>query len=189
MPALLSGFVSDDKPMTAREQSALKDDVTIERRFYMKPERAILATVVLSGAEKRSLHPPEICLGAGGWVFNHQSIVPLELGGGQEARVSLISMHRDEESTTEPGKRVRTSGINLFWYQGSDGTICASYEEHVIRTYLDAVFRNVNHRWALMSFFAPLKPQAPGVTDPFEELAATEETKAFIRDLIPHLQP
>lgn len=185
MPALLAGFVSEERPMTAQEQSGLKDDVRIERRLYTKPERAILATVVLSGAEKRSLHAPEVCLPAQGWVMRTQTTVTVPLQDGGELEATLISMHRDVEP--QPGKRTRIHATNLYWYQGSSGATCATYEQHVFRTYMDGVFRNINHRWALMSFYTPLAEQPAGVEDPFAELAAVEDTKTFIRELLPHI--
>jgi len=183
LPAMLSGFVSQDQPMTSKEKSILNEDVRIERRFYTKPERAILATTVLSGAEKRSLHQPEICLPAQGWIISGQTIIPLDLGIGRQVQATLISMFRDVE--TPEGRRTRIRAVNLYWYHGSDGTTCATYDEHVTRTYLDAVFRNVNHRWALLSFFTPLKENVAGLEDPYAELSALEDTKTFIRDLLP----
>lgn len=185
MPALLAGYVSEERPMTAQEQSGLKDDVRIERRLYTKPERAILATVVVSGAEKRSLHAPEVCLPAQGWVMRTQTTVMVPLEDGTELEATLISMHRDVEP--QPGKRTRIHATNLYWYQGSAGATCATYEQHVFRTYMDGVFRNINHRWALMSFYTPLAEQPAGLEDPFAELAAVEDTKAFIRELLPHV--
>ena len=60
--------------------------------------------------------------------------------------------------------------------------------EHVIKTYTDAFFKNINHRWTLLTFFVPLKVSVAGFEDPFAELAAVEETKAFIRELLPKLK-
>ncbi|MDZ4286783.1 MAG: exosortase/archaeosortase family protein [Prosthecobacter sp.] len=185
LPAMFGGFVSNDQPMTSREQSLLNEDVRIERRFYTSAQRAVLTTLVLSGAEKRSLHPPEICLPSQGWVIGAQTTLPVDLGGGRQASATLITLHRDAQ--TPDGRRTRIRALNIYWYQGSDDTTCAGYEEHISRTYLDAIFRNVNHRWALISFFTPLKEDLPGQIDPYAELGALEDTKAFIRELMPQV--
>ncbi|HYF34240.1 MAG TPA: exosortase-associated EpsI family protein, partial [Prosthecobacter sp.] len=185
LPTLLAGFASHDEPMTAREQAELNEDVQIERRFYTSPQRVILAALVLSGAEKRSLHSPDVCLPSQGWIFGGQTTVQIDLGNGKEASAALISMHRDIESAK--GTRVRQRALNIYWYQGSDETTCASYNEHVSRTYMDAVFRNMNHRWALISFFTPWEDDVTGMEGPYAELAALEDTKAFIRQLMPQV--
>lgn len=183
MPGLLAGYASVDQPMTAREKSILAEDVRIERRLYTRSDRAILSTIVLSGAEKRSLHSPDDCLPAQGWMVADKNFVTLDLGDGFTPTASLMTMYRDVEDAN--GRRVRLRALNLFWYLGSDGTSCAGYEEHIWRTYFDALVKNLNHRWALLTFFAPLKTEASGFEDPFAEIKALEDMKEFIRTLMP----
>lgn len=183
MPGLLAGYASVDQPMTAREKSILAEDVRIERRLYTRSDRAILSTIVLSGAEKRSLHSPDDCLPAQGWMVANKNFVTLDLGNGFTPTASLMTMYRDVEDSS--GRRVRLKALNLFWYLGSDGTSCAGYEEHIWRTYFDALVRNLNHRWALLTFFVPLKTEASGFEDPFAEIQALEDMKEFIRTLMP----
>lgn len=187
LPAKLGGFESTELPMTSKERGGLAAGVQIGRRFYTSANRAILATVVLSGPEKRSLHQPEVCLPSQGWTISNTSILPVDLGEGRVAHASVLSMYRDAEP--EPGKRVRTRALNIFWYLGSDGTVCATYDEHVARSYFDAVFKNLNHRWALMSFFVPMKEEAVNALDPFAEVAALEDARRFITELGPQLLP
>lgn len=183
MPGLLAGYASVDQPMTAREKSILAEDVRIERRLYTRSDRAILSTIVLSGAEKRSLHSPDDCLPAQGWMVADKNFVTLDLGDGFTPTASLMTMYRDVVDAN--GRRVRLRALNLFWYLGSDGTSCAGYEEHIWRTYFDALVKNLNHRWALLTFFAPLKTEASGFEDPFAEIKALEDMKEFIRTLMP----
>lgn len=183
MPNVLGTYVSDDQPMTSQEKSLLNEDVQIERRLYAKPERVILSTVVLSGGEKRSLHPPDVCLPAQGWVIGGESSLSIDLGNGGKMSATLMSLYRDVES--KDGMRLRIRAMNIFWYLGSDGTSCATYQGHVLKTYLDAIFKNINHRWALVSFFVPIKNSAGGFDDPLAELSALEDTKKFIQELLP----
>lgn len=185
MPSLLSGYVSNEQPMTAGEQSILAEDIRIERRLYTKPESAILATIVLSGAEKRSLHSPDDCLPAQGWMVGSAVPITIDTGDGHEVNATLLSMYRDVQSTD--GQRARIRALNLFWYVGSGGVTCAGYQEHVVKTYTDAFFKNINHRWALVTFFVPIKRSAGGLDDPYAELTALEETKAFIKELMPRM--
>ena len=184
MPSLLGPFVSTDHPMTSKEKDILPEGVRIERRFYTKSDRAILATMVLSGAEKRSLHSPDSCLPAQGWMVSSQSLITLPLEG-QEVSATLMNMYHDIQD--KEGRRSRIRALNIFWYLGSDGTTCAGYHEHVRKTYSDAFFKNLNHRWTLLTFFVPLQDSATGFDDPYAELTALKDAEAFIQMLVPKL--
>jgi exosortase len=183
MPSLLGSYASSDQPMTSREQSILAEDVKIERRLFTKLDRVILASAVLSGAEKRSLHPPDVCLPAQGWKIGSSAPISIDIGTGTEITATLMNMYREVEN--ESGQKIRVKALSLFWYQGSDDATSASYQGHVIRTYTDAFIKNINHRWALLMFFVPIKQSVGGLDDAFSEIAALEDTKAFIKELIP----
>ena len=185
LPARHAGFESVDMPMSTIERQILQEDVTIGRRFYTTPERAILASVVMSGVIKRSLHEPQVCLPGQGWIIDAKQGLEIDAGLEQPVQATLLSMHRDTQ-TAEGGVR-RTRALNVYWYFGSDGTTAASYNRHVTLSYLDSVLRNLNHRWALVSFFAPLRDQAIGQEDLFAEVTALEDVKTFIRSLVPEL--
>jgi|JI6StandDraft_1071083.scaffolds.fasta_scaffold18019_3 exosortase len=185
MPGILGPFVSTDQPMTAREKAALAEDVRVERRFYSKPDRAIIATLVLSGAEKRSLHSPEVCLPAQGWKTGETTQIQLDLGLEKEISASLMTMYLDQVDAQ--GRRGRMRALFIYWYHGSDGTTCASDQQHVLRTYSDAFFKDLNHRWSLLTFFVPLATSTSLLDDPYAELAALEDAKAFIRSLVPSM--
>lgn len=183
MPSFMGGYASTEEPMTSREQSILAEDVKIERRLFTKPDRVILATAVLSGAEKRSLHPPDVCLPAQGWKIGSSSPISIEIGAGREITATLMNMYRDVEN--ESGQKMRVKALSLFWYQGSDNATAASYQGHVLKTYTDAFIKNINHRWALLMFFVPIQSSIGGLDDAYAELSALEDTKVFIKELIP----
>lgn len=187
LPARLGAFESQDMPMLAIERQALNEGVQIGRRFYFKPgsDRPVLASVVLSGAEKRSLHEPQICLPGQGWIITSKSIIDVDCGLPAPIEATLLRMHRDTQ--TETGQVVRTRALNVYWYLGSEGVTAASYDEHVAFSYRDALFRDRDHRWALLSFFAPMKEQVAGMEDPFAELGVLEDMKTFIREFLPPL--
>lgn len=185
LPVRHANYESVDMPMSTMERQILNEDVTIGRRFYTTPERAILASVVMSGVIKRSLHEPQICLPGQGWIIDAKDVIELDAGLSHPVNATLLSMHRDTQSAE--GGIKRTRALNVYWYFGSDGTTAASYDEHVALSYFDSVLRNLNHRWALVSFFAPMRDQMLGVDDPFAELSALEDVKNFIRSLVPEL--
>lgn len=185
LPAKLANFESQEMPMQAIERQALNEGTEIGRRFYFSKDRAILASVVLSGPVKRSLHEPQICLPGQGWVIESQTVINFDCGLAAPVQATLLTLHRDAQDAT--GRVVRTRALNVFWYQGSYGRTASTYDEHVGFTYADALLRNIDHRWCLLSFFAPLKEAPAGLMDPFADLAALEEMKAFMKELVPPL--
>ncbi|TDU80921.1 exosortase [Prosthecobacter fusiformis] len=185
LPERMGNFDSQDMPMLAKERQVLNEGVQIGRRFYFTKERAVLASVVLSGAEKRSLHEPQVCLPGQGWVISGQSFIEIDGGLSRPVQATLLRMHRDVQSAT--GQVVRTRALNVYWYQGSEGVTAPSYDAHVVTSYKDALIRGRDHRWALLSFFAPMQDTPMAQMDPFAELNVLEDMKTFIREFVPPL--
>jgi exosortase len=185
MPLQQGDYVATPNPMSAREKSMLAEDVRIERQFYSKPGRSILATLVMGGAEKRSLHSPEVCLPAQGWQLSAQSPITLTGPNQSEIRATMRRMHRDVSNGI--GGVTRLRALFIYWYVGSDGSTCATDLENSWRTYADAVLKGINHRWSMLTFFVPMEPSISD--DPYGEINALEETRSFIASLLPQLQP
>ncbi len=161
-----------------RETNMLAEDVRILRNHYILPSGAnVTISVVLSGAERRSLHRPEICLPAQGWNVLDEVVVetPDLKHGSQEMK--MVRMLRDYAGPDGVPRRLRA--LNLFFYVGSQGVTTPDYYDHVLKSYLHALTRNVNHRWALVSFFMPFAESAVGQGDPMAELTAMEELREF----------
>ncbi len=70
LPLSLDAYQGMENDMTAKEKNLLDEGVRLTRIAYLSgPARLILATVILSGFEKRSLHRPEVCLPNQGWTM------------------------------------------------------------------------------------------------------------------------
>jgi exosortase len=184
LPLSLDDYQGREFDMTADEKNLLDEGVRLSRNVYASNTgRQIMATVILSGFEKRSLHRPEVCLPNQGWTVTDRTPVPLHLADGRDITVMMMRIFRDVEP--QPGVRIRSRAINFYWYIGSDGITCADHYEHVFHTYFDAVFRNIQHRWAMASIYVPLPEQRVGQEDPFLELGAAEDAREFIAKLAP----
>jgi exosortase len=184
MPLQVGAYVATANPASAREKSLLDEDVRIERQFYSKPGRSILATLVMGGAQKRSLHSPEVCLPAQGWQLSGQSNLILTGPDASPIRATLRRMNRLVQGPG--GSPVMLRALFIYWFVGSDGSTCATDLENSWRTYADAVLKGINHRWSMLTFFIPLEPGAS--EDPYAEVAALEESRSFIEELLPQIQ-
>lgn len=184
LPLQLDNYQGRELFMTAKEQTLLDPGVRLTRLLYGSAAgRQIMATVILSGFEKRSLHRPEVCLPNQGWTIVDRAQMPLRLEDGREITVMMMRLFRDSEP--QPGVRIRTRALNFYWYIGSDGTWCPDHYEHVFLSYFDAVFRNIQHRWAMASFYVPVSDRPVGAEDPLAELNAMEDARQFIEKLAP----
>jgi len=186
LPLSLGDYQGREFDMTADEKNLLDVGVRLARNVYASAKgRQIMATVIVSGFEKRSLHRPEVCLPSQGWTVTDRTQIPLHLEDGRDITLMMMRIFRDVEP--QPGVKLRTRAINFYWYIGSDGTNCADHYEHVFLSYYDAVFRNIQHRWAMASIYVPLPEQRVGQEDPLLELSAVEDARAFVARLAPTL--
>ena len=183
LPSSVSGMQGTSLEATAQEMNALTEGVKIERKLYVSDTRNMLATIVLSGPSRRALHRPDICLPGQGWGIAGKDELPVRLSDGREINVMMMRLFRD--SVGDNGRLVRVRGLNLFWYQGYAEVRTADYYEHVFLTYFDSVFKNLNHRWALMSFFMPYAEGELGVADPLAEAKAMETLRNMIGQVAP----
>ncbi len=184
LPLSMDDYQGREFDMTAQEKNLLDEGVKLARSVYASSTgRQVMATVILSGHVKRSLHRPEVCLPNQGWTVSDRAPVALRLDDGREINVMMMRIFRDAEP--RPGIRIRTRAVNFYWYVGSNGTTCPDHYEHILLSYFDSVFHNIQHRWAMASIYVPLPEQQVGHEDPLAELNAVEDARDFIAKLAP----
>lgn len=186
LPVSLGEMQSQEFPMTQAERDNLSADIALARRVYIGPGgRQMLATLVLSGQTRRGLHRPDVCLPGAGWNIVGRQEMPVMLGDGREEGAMMMRLFRDMPDP-QTGVLKRQRGINLFWYQGY-GTATPDYYGHVFTTYFDSILRNLNHRWALVSFFVQLPPTEPGIMDGMTEAKGLLDLQEFIQQIAPQM--
>lgn len=185
LPLSVGGLQGITQEATAMETNVLTEGVKIERKLYVSATRNMLATIVLSGPARRALHRPDICLPGQGWSIAGKMELPVTLSDGREITVMMMRLFRD--TLNDEGRPVRVRALNLFWYQGYGEVRTADYYDHVFLTYFDSVFRNINHRWALMSFYMPYSESELGTMDPVAEAGAMEALRDMIAQVAPRV--
>jgi exosortase len=185
MPLQVETYQGREIDVNAKEKEGLDEGVKLVRFGYLNEKgRKVIASVVLSGHLKRSLHRPEVCLPGQGWTIVESRPVGVPLASGGSFDATYLRIFIDQMDAN--GRRIRQRGVNLYWYVGSDDTTCASHYEHVAQTYLHAIFRNLNHRWAMVSIFIPVEDaELPGPEGMFAEINALEDARTFASQLMP----
>jgi exosortase len=188
LPLQTHGYQGQPMDMTAQEQNVLDEGVRLARSFYTSEMgRRVLVTVIVGGPGKRTLHRPEVCLPGQGWTIASSLVLPLSFADGRATEATLLRLFREVE--VEPGKRVRMRALNLYWYVGSDGTTRPDYYGHISKGYQDAIFRNLNHRWSMVSTFVPVSEALVGQEDGLLEFGVLEDVRSFLSHLVPQVMP
>ena len=186
LPRHFGAAQGTELPMSQRERLLLDADVTLNRMMYTSPTALeTQLTVVLDGASGRGLHQPEVCAVAQAWRILDQRRITVQCGG-RAVDATMLRLYLDMQDRVT-GRVTRQRGIHIFWYQGARGVSAATHFGHRFKTYRDSVFRNVKHRWALMSFSTYLPGSAPvAANDPAED-AALADLQVFIAEMGPKL--
>jgi exosortase len=184
LPASVNDYTGRELPMTSKEKANFDEGVILKRREYISSNgRGIMGTMVISGIYKKTLHEPHICLPNAGWIVAETREVPVHLADGRVLNANLMRIFRDYQK--ESGERVRLKALNLYWYEGSDGTRTPNYTLSNILSYTDGIFRNLNHRWSQAAFFMPISEREVGMDDPMEEVMALQELSNFVGKAAP----
>lgn len=185
LPLALGSAQGQEFPMTQRERDVLAADISLCRNGYIGTDgQQWIATIVLSGETRRGLHRPDVCLPGQGWAIMDRQEVPILLPGGSEIYAMMLRVYRDHKDPAS-GQLIRQRGINLFWYQGYNGVTTPNYYKHVFDTYFDSIFKRLNHRWALVSFFTQLPDSRTDSLDGMAEAKALLDLQQFIGEVGP----
>lgn len=191
LPGGVSRFLGEEGEMSKEEKQLLPTDTEIVRMKYRSASYGAgtrdeaEVTLVLAGAERRSIHRPEVCLTGQGWTLLGSETVEMDVGAGKKLRVKDLLIEKAVQMSG--GERRAIKAHYLYWFIGTDVTTPSHFERIWLTTW-DSVTRNVNHRWAYASVMAL-------VTESFEpeeigqRARDSEQTLAMMEDLVSDLAP
>jgi EpsI family protein len=176
LPEEIGNFDGTPQEVSDAEKVILPPDTEFAKMLYTDPDgETVNAQIVLAGAEKRSIHRPEVCLPGQGWTIKSSQTLP-------SGAVLPVTMLRIARPIDVNGKTAELESLFLYWFVGKD-TATASHLVRVLKTNLDVLLTNTNHRWAYVIASAPvlagLTPS--GKTEP--------ETLAMLKDFIAKFAP
>lgn len=153
LPAGVGRFLGDVVEPDKVEKELLPADTQIVKMSYHSPGLAedrdmANVTLVLAGAERRSIHRPEVCLDGQGWTLLESRILPVEITPGQTLEVKDLLIER--QLTRKNGSKTMLRAHYIYWFVGTDVTT-PSNTTRVWLSSWDNITRNVNHRWAYAS--------------------------------------
>jgi hypothetical protein len=161
--------------MSRSERALLPADTIVLKKRYESPEHEVLfASIVMSGAERASIHRPQICLVGQGNEIVHSEVEHVPVAGRKKLDVMVLDMLR--RWRTPDGQQREHPSYYAYWFVGKNRET-ASHTMRMFWMAFDRVFLNTSHRWAYIS--------VSGNRD--EEGAYRERMKAFVSELYPHM--
>lgn len=194
LPSGVGRFLGDPLEPDKVEKELLPPDTQLVKMRYRSPggnpETCDMAnvTIVLAGAERRSIHRPEVCLDGQGWTLLESAIVPIEITPGHILNVK--DLHISREVVRADNTKSTLSAHYLYWFVGTDVTTPSNWTRIWLSTW-DNITRSVNHRWAYPSVTVwvtdNLDPKESGQRkrSSAESMALATE---LIRELVPQFQ-
>lgn len=163
LPPAVLNYRSKSVPLAWVVWDALPKDTTFGQRLYVAPDGfQVQNTVVLMGADRTSIHQPQICLVASGWKIDRQeeAIIPIARPHGYDLPVMRLKTSIVQKN----GDQTRVvSGVYVYWFV-TDGEVTASHKSRMWSMARDLVRTGVLQRWAYITYFATCPPGAEDAT-------------------------
>lgn len=164
-----NGEVSQGSPV---EWSLLPRDTTIIKKLYQRDGYDPLSTaVVLSGANRTSIHRPQICLVGGGQEIVATHTRRITLADGSSFKLVVLDLLR--RGTAENGQTFAQERFFAYWFSGPN-RVTSSHWARMFWMGFERIFLGVSHRWAYLS--------VSGQRDGDRHLVPLDE---FVRDFYP----
>jgi hypothetical protein len=181
LPIIIGDYFGKEGEITDIEHRILPPDTEFARRFYTDTHgHEIDCSIVLSGAEQRSIHRPEACLVGQGWTIIGQENTPIPLSSGRTLIARKLSLER--QVARDNGEHLTVRAFYVYWFVGQNVTT-PSHFTRILLSNWDRVIHNRAHRWAYVSMFSM-------VTDNLQPNGINaEQTLAVIADFTKQIVP
>jgi len=177
-------FFGSEAPVSEVEHRLLPKDTEFARKNYDDfHDHEVFFSIVLSGVQQYTIHPPEVCLVAQGWSIVGQEDVPIHLASGHKLTVRNLSLQRDAIDAQERHRLVKA--YYMYWYVADDLTT----PSHTARNWMsswDRVVHNRDHRWAYVIAMSAITQTIR--SDGLNAEQTRNMLTSFIRQIVPTFQ-
>ena len=196
LPETTDKYVSQLVPPSKEEEEWLPSDTgLLKRRYYPRSagsqeeamRLSILASLILSGNDRRSLHRPQVCLEAAGWTIWKKTPTTIKAEGKEPFKVMDYSIRRQDKQADGSMKESRAHYV--YWWVGKSTTTSSDFQRILI-TVTDNIFRNINNVWGYPSVttIVDLKEGATSAESEAAEEDARDRAINFIQLHAPMFQ-
>ena len=141
------------------EMRLLPDNTPIFRKEYsLDGKNPLVATVVFSGIERRSIHRPQICLVSQGNRITNERPMEFDIGRGQKITLRILEI--SQEYGNPNGGKIVSNGIYAYWLFNPEYET-DSHTDRFLRMSVDNAMRNYRPRWGYAAISIMRNPSAP----------------------------
>jgi hypothetical protein len=181
LPPDLSGYKSDPVPQSPIVLGMLPADTSYGQRLYTADDGfQTLINVVLMGSSRASIHKPQVCLTAQGWVINDAAsrVVPVPLDKPLVYDLPVMRLNATKSAVVD-GQPVTSAGVYVYWFVDAN-RYTPSHAQRSLWMARDVLLTGELDRWAYIAFFS--------VCPPGQEDATFERMKKLITTSVPEFQ-
>ena len=183
LPATAPGYTSEISTNGEAVIKQLPPDTSIRVRMFSGEDGSFIQlTTVLMGADRSSIHKPQICMTGQGWLLDatHSKVDTIRMERPQPYELSVNKLVAGKYFTGADGQPQLVRGLYLYWFVDATQLTANANEWMLWLMPRDLLLNGVLERWAYISVFSAC---APGQED-----ATYERMKKFINATLPEFQ-
>ena len=138
--------------LSLAEKRILPADTIIRKKEYIDSlGQRLYVSIVVSGAEQKSLHRPQQCLPAQGQVIDASRTIAVSIQGRDPLKVMMLKLRRP--GRLPDGRTYQQRSAFAYWYVGGDRET-ASHLRRLLWMSKDRILRGEALRWAYITVSA-----------------------------------
>jgi EpsI family protein len=171
LPDRIGEWVGESVAIGKDEQEALGADTEFTRKIYRRYDgQEIFLSIVLSGRDRSSIHPPESCLLGQGWTLGDGQIVKVPIWQPTPYDLKVMRLDATRPFQNAQGRTISVRQWYYYWFIGQS-RLTPRHMERILWTASDRIFSNIHHRWAYVAVAVRVVPnsetQTQGMVDDF----------------------
>ena len=180
LPSELPDYTSESVGVTPTEVDWLPQDTLFGRREYRSKDgfRA-LASVVLMGTDRTSIHKPQFCLDGQGWHIEKTETLSIDVPRPYPYDLRIMKLTSSKLYSDGRGQTMKVRGLYVYWFV-ADNQLTPHHGERMWWMARDLITTGVLQRWAYVSYFT--------VCPPGQEDAYYARLKDLIAASVPEFQ-
>lgn len=138
-----------DRVTLAENRILPKDTIILKRIYRNSIGQTMAVSVVISGAEQRSIHRPQQCLPAQGYTIQRGRVHAMDAIAGRPP-LEVMILDTQARQRLPDGDVAETNAAYAYWF-ATDGRETPYYLKRLYWMGLDRLLQGVSSRWAYIT--------------------------------------
>lgn len=158
LPVEVLDYTSESVGLSPVEVDWLPQDTLFGRREYHgKDGFRALASVVLMGTDRTSIHKPQFCLDGQGWRIDSTETVSIPIQRPHPYDLQVMKLTSSKVFQDVSGQPIKARGVYVYWFVADD-QLTPHHGERMWWMARDLIRTGVLQRWAYVSYFSICPP-------------------------------